>query len=124
LGQTSTGVFYLSWFQKPDKPMADVTKNLGEYAKKGGPGRPKGSSGRTAALALLDKICRESETQALFEGALRKMLAKDPIGWFNKFVVPFAPKELSIDIPAIERGLLLVERFTEGGNGKDGNGKH
>ena len=62
-------------------------------------GRPKGAlSGRSQALAVLDKIMAESETQAVLETALREDFAADPVRFFKAMIMPLLPTEQRVKV--------------------------
>lgn len=47
--------------------MPDPTSNLGEHAKRGGPGRPKGSKDKvTRHRALIDEVLTEDDERAIW----------------------------------------------------------
>ncbi len=53
-------------------------------------------SGRSQAMAILDRICAETETAEVFEATLRERLKADPLEFYREFVVALAPKQLDI----------------------------
>ena len=57
-------------------------------------GQKKGTSGRALALKLLDKIF--ADNLDVMEAALREALRQDPIKFYDKYGIPFAPKRIAI----------------------------
>jgi len=63
---------------------------------KGQSGNPTGRKpgGRATALNLLNSIC--ADNIAVIEAALRECLRKDPVAFYNTYVMPFAPKRITL----------------------------
>jgi hypothetical protein len=62
----------------------------------GGPGRPKGSSGRTQALAVIDSILIEGKERLRAE--FKKAFKENPIAFWEKYGQPLLPKEAILDV--------------------------
>ena len=74
--------------------MSDRAKNLGDYAKTGGPGRPKGSLSGRGKLALeLDKLFGKPKNRRLIREALQRMLEEDPVKFYKQIAEIYMPKE-------------------------------
>ena len=57
-------------------------------------GRPKGTlSGRSQALAVLDKLMSEAGTLEALESAWRKEFEDNPTKFFRQYVMPLLPQE-------------------------------
>jgi hypothetical protein len=67
--------------------------NLGEYLKTGGPGRPKGVSGRQQALSILDSIFADSNNKEILRQKLQEKFDKDPVKFFDEYDIPLLPKD-------------------------------
>ena len=62
-------------------------------------GRPKGAkSGRMQALGVLDALLKDEGTLETLREGLQKALAKDPVWFFRRIVMPLLPKEASLQI--------------------------
>lgn len=85
-------ILFNAWNAMDDRDKEG--KFLPDHKKTKGCGAPL--SGRSQAMAILDKICAESETAILFETTLRTRLAADPLEFYREFVVALAPKQLNI----------------------------
>jgi hypothetical protein len=72
----------------------DNTKNLGEYAVNGGPGRPKG--GRRVALDLLDNMLADAGNQEIFKSAIQREFEAKPLEFFRTYVMPLMPKNIEV----------------------------
>jgi len=72
----------------------DNTKNLGEYAKKGGPGRPKG--GRRVTLDTLDAMLSEAGNIEKFRQKAQNEFDKDPLAFWHKYILPVMPKDIEV----------------------------
>ena len=72
--------------------MRDNTKNLGEFAISGGPGRPRG--GRRLTLEKLDEMLAKAGNLEKFEEALQEGFDKDPLGFWKTYVFPLLPQKL------------------------------
>jgi len=64
---------------------------------KGGPGRPK--SGRTQALAILDKLLSEAQNKKVLKDSLQSEFDKDPAKFFRTYGMPLLPKEVNLEMP-------------------------
>lgn len=61
-------------------------------------GRPSGTiSGRSQALALLDKVLACAETQEKIERALAASVDKDPVQFFRTMIMPLLPREATLN---------------------------
>lgn len=69
-------------------------KNLGEYAKKGGPGRKK--TGRSLAIQILDEMLAKESNQTKFRIALQDDFDKDTINFFKTIVMPLLPRNVEL----------------------------
>ena len=112
-----------------------MPSNLGKYLETGGPGRPKGSvGGRRKALQAMDKLLAEKGSIEALEGAWRKALEKNPLGFWKKVVEPLIPKDMRLELSGHDGGPLLgmswadfvkhlqAEQDGKTGNGGNGNG--
>jgi len=72
----------------------NVSKNLGEYAKKGGPGRPK--CGRSLAIEILDKMLAEAGNQKILKQAMQEEFKNKPLDFVYKFAYPLMPREIDL----------------------------
>lgn len=90
---------------------------------KGGPGRPKGSSGRTQAFGAVNAVMAEAENMRKFKAALQKAFDKGgPIAYYLTFLAPFIPKEnrLELDLEPKVIARILKRGADDGkGRGKD-----
>ena len=77
---------------------------LGPDKRRNTKGRPL--SGRSKALALLDKICTKAATRKLFETALKDLLKEHPLTFFREFVVALAPKQVDVDTANVGFGAM------------------
>ena len=84
-------------------------KNLGEYMRKGGPGRPKGSSGRTKALAVLDGVIGKASNRKVLRESLQQRFDEAPDKFWKEYVVPLLPKEMQIDVNAMINGRIELK---------------
>ena len=78
--------------------------NKGSFVKGkvGGPGRPKGSSGRTQALAVIDSILINGKERLRKE--FKAAFEKDPIDFWEKYGQPLLPKEAILDVNLEQAG--------------------
>ena len=62
-------------------------------------GRPKGTrSGRSQALSVIDALLKDAGNQEILREGLQKRLAKDPVWFFRRIIMPLLPKESSLQI--------------------------
>ena len=62
-------------------------------------GRPKGTrSGRSQALSVIDALLKDAGNQDILREGLQKRLAKDPVWFFRRIIMPLLPKESSLQI--------------------------
>ena len=78
-----------------------------EPGQSGNPaGRPRGAgSGRMQALGVLDQLLAEPGPQAALLEGLRTELARDPVAFFIRVVMPLLPKQAAQSMPSQEGGL-------------------
>jgi len=95
-------------------------KNLGEYAKTGGPGAPIG--GRRKALNVLDSMLAKAENLKKFEIAIQEKFDQNPIDFFKEYVMPLMPKGFELSGPnggPIETSNLAILKILEQYDAKD-----
>ena len=79
--------------------MNDKTKNLGKYAIRGGPGRPKGSvSGRTKLIVELDKILAKPKNRKKIREILQQYLDDETLKFYKEIAAPLLPKDIKHDL--------------------------
>jgi hypothetical protein len=72
-------------------------------------GRPKGSvSGRTKALHLLDEVVGADKNLKLLRWKLNEVFKKDPVRFFERFVMPLLPKEALVKLETVEKARVRV----------------
>ena len=68
--------------------------NKGQFdGSKPGPGRPKGRTGRCAAVAGLDRVLARSRNRKALEQALQASFDRDPVKFFLEIAVPLMPRK-------------------------------
>ncbi len=73
------------------------TNNSGMFQKGNDVKRNKkgrGRSGRSLAIALVDKICSKEKNLELLETVLQAYFITNPLKFFNDIIVPLRPKEI------------------------------
>jgi len=78
----------------------------GQSGSPKGPARGTKHGGRMNALRTLDKILNRSENQDKLERALQRRFSKDPVGFFENFVMPLLPKQA---MGVLESGGRVIE---------------
>ena len=78
----------------------------GQSGSPKGPARGTRHGGRMNALRTLDKILNRSENQDKLERALQRRFSKDPVGFFENFVMPLLPKQA---MGVLESGGQVIE---------------
>jgi len=63
----------------------------------GNPGRPKGLSGRSAALARFDAVCKNKRNLSAIEKALSAECQRDPLAFWKDYIVPLLPKGIQLE---------------------------
>ena len=95
--------------------MSKRIDNLGKYAK-GGPGRPKGSlNWKNRVLQMIGEVYGDNETE--IKEHLRTLAKDNTDKFLTTYVLPFVPKESSIDINSSEGGITFVLKQEGNGNG-------
>ena len=88
------------------KPGNAYAWKPGQSGSPKGPARGTRHGGRMNALRTLDKILNRSENQDKLERALQRRFSKDPVGFFENFVMPLLPKQA---MGVLESGGRVIE---------------
>lgn len=83
--------------------LVEVRNEKGQFLPgiRHGPGRiPGRKCGRARALATLDALLEEEETQAKLKAALRKSFDKDPVKFFKSILMPLMPQNVKVEMRA------------------------
>ena len=92
-----------------NRTMDKRVENLGKYARKGAPGRPKG--GRRETLNALDAMLKKTKNIKALKEDLQKEFDKGPTRFFKNIVIPVLPKEAKIETTGIIDPEVLREIF-------------
>ena len=83
--------------KKPKRRRSENLPNLGEYAKTGGPGRPKGAlNGRQLLLQELDDLLGNPKNLKRARDEMQKVFDAAPLPFILKFVYPLMPKNVDV----------------------------
>jgi len=88
---------------KPGNPYA---WKPGQSGSPKGPARGTKHGGRMNALRTLDKMLNKSENMAKLERSLQRKFNRDPVGFFEAFVMPLLPKQA---MGMLESGGRVIE---------------
>ena len=78
--------------------MNEYTAENGKF-KKGNPGKPKGAiHWQTRTLEEVAKVVKKQKNLKALGKHFQELFDKNPAGFFLKFVMPFLPKNLNIDM--------------------------
>ncbi len=97
--------------KRPSSQKGGAKTNLGEYARTGGPGRPKGSHTKIGRSVALDIIKAYEK-----KGGVKWLVALDN-GRFVSLLSQILPKQHDVDVevgPTLEDCLLRVARGAVG----------
>lgn len=88
------------------KPGNAYAWKPGQSGSPKGPARGTKHGGRMNALRTLDKMLNKSENMAKLERSLQRKFNRDPVGFFEAFVMPLLPKQA---MGMLESGGRVIE---------------
>jgi len=88
------------------KPGNAYAWKPGQSGSPKGPARGTRHGGRMNALRTLDKMLNKSENMAKLERSLQRKFNRDPVGFFEAFVMPLLPKQA---MGMLESGGRVIE---------------
>lgn len=88
------------------KPGNAYAWKPGQSGSPKGPARGTKHGGRMNALRTLDKMLNRAENMARLERSLQRKFNRDPVGFFETFVMPLLPKQA---MGMLESGGRVIE---------------